>query len=259
MPESSIPSHRGSAPVLFIADLHLDPARPDMIETFRAFCAGPARAVQALYILGDLFEVWIGDDDDEPAYARVAAALAALTGGGVPVHFMTGNRDFLVGATFRERSGIRPIPDPHVLDLFGARTVLCHGDTLCTDDVEYQRFRARVRTPAWQRDFLARPLAERRQVAEGLRGDSRDAMSGKEETAMDVSGDAVVELLRAHGATRLIHGHTHRPGRHRHRLDGGWAERHVLADWYRGASLLVATAGEIRAVSLEEAQRLMAR
>ncbi len=242
MPESSIPSHRGSAPVLFIADLHLDPARPDMIGTFRDFCAGPARAAQALYILGDLFEVWIGDDDDDPELARIQDAIAELTAAGVPARFMAGNRDFLAGADFLARTGLQPLGDEHVIDLFGVPTLLCHGDTLCTDDIDYQRFRAQVRDPQWQRDFLSQPLAERRRVAGGLREDSGDAMAAKETAAMDVNPDAVIEALSRTGTRRLIHGHTHRPGRHEHRVEGDTAERWVLGDWYERGSVLVATA-----------------
>lgn len=250
MPESSIPSHHGSAPVLFIADLHLDPARPEMIETFRAFCAGPARTVQALYILGDLFEVWIGDDDDDPELARVQAAIADVTAAGIPAWFMAGNRDFLVGEDFFSRTGLQPLGDEQVIDLFGTPTLLCHGDTLCTDDVDYQHFRSQVRDPQWQRDFLSQPLAERRRVASSLREDSGDAMAAKESTAMDVNPDAVIEALTRTGTRRLIHGHTHRPGRHEHRLNGDTAERWVLGDWFERGSVLVVTAEgiELRAV-----------
>lgn len=245
MPVSPIPTHRGSAPVLFIADLHLDPARPEMIETFRAFCAGPARAAQALYILGDLFEVWIGDDDDDPELARIQDAIADVTAAGVPAWFMAGNRDFLAGEGFFTRTGLRPLGDEQMIGLFGVPTLLCHGDTLCTDDVAYQRFRAKVRDPAWQRDFLARPLAERRRIASGLREDSGEAMAGKETAAMDVNPEAVAEALSRTGTQRLIHGHTHRPGRHEHPLNGRTAERWVLGDWHERGSVLVATADEM--------------
>lgn len=235
------PPHSGDEPVLFIGDLHLDPDRPDMITRFEAFCGGPARRAQALYVLGDLFEVWIGDDDDDPALARVQDALAALThAAGVPGWFMAGNRDFLVGARFHERTGLQPLPDEQVIDLFGRPTLLCHGDTLCTDDVDYQRFRAQVRDPEWMREFLERPLAERRHVAENLRSDSGAAMAGKEAAAMDVSPEAVADAVRRHGVDRLIHGHTHRPGVHRERVDDRELERWVLGDWYDEASMLVA-------------------
>lgn len=239
-------SHHGDEPVLFIGDLHLDPARPEMIARFEDFCAGPARSAQALYILGDLFEVWIGDDDDDPAMTRVLDALATLVvAAEVPAWFMVGNRDFLVGERFYRHTSLRALPDEQVIDLFGRTTLLCHGDTLCTDDIDYQRFRAMVRDDEWQREFLARPLAERRHMAENLRRDSGEAMAGKEDAAMDVNQDAVLEAVRRHGADCLIHGHTHRPGMHRHEVDGRPVERWVLGDWYREASMLMATRSRI--------------
>lgn len=241
-----------TGPVLFIADLHLDRQRPAMIERFQAFCAGPARRAQAVYILGDLFDVWVGDDDDTE-HEPVITALSELTASGIPTRFMAGNRDFLIGPAFLDRTGLQPIPDPQVIELFGTRTLLCHGDTLCTDDVDYQRFRAQVRAPEWQRAFLKRPLAERRQLAQSLRGDSRDAMAAKETTIMDVNEPAVVESIQASGAERLIHGHTHQPAVHRHYVDGGVVERHVLGAWYERASLLVATADGLRSEPLDQA------
>lgn len=243
MPDSTaIPRHRDDGPVLFIADLHLEPARPAMIDAFHAFCAGPARAAQAVYILGDLFEVWIGDDDDDPDLGGIQDAITALTETGVPAWFMAGNRDFLVGRRFLERTGLQPLGDEQLIHLFGVPTLLCHGDTLCTDDADYQRFRARVRDPGWQREFLARPLVERRRIAGGLRSDSGDAMAAKQADSMDVNPDAVAAAIERSGAERLIHGHTHRPGRHELRIDGRRVERWVLGDWYEQASMLVATA-----------------
>lgn len=248
---SALPRHDGQQPVLFIADLHLDPARPEMIGRFEDFCAHGARAAQALYILGDLFEVWIGDDDDDPALERVLDALGALTqAAGVPAFFMTGNRDFLVGPRFYARTGLQPLPDEHLIELFGRRALLCHGDTLCTDDVDYQRFRTMVRDPDWMRDFLERPLAERRHLAENLRNDSGKAMAAKERAAMDVNADAVADAVARHHAELLIHGHTHRPGHHRHTAGGRHFERWVLADWYREASMLAATPGGIEQRSI---------
>jgi len=227
-------------PVLFIADLHLDAERPGMIERFRALCAGPAREAGAVLVLGDLFEVWIGDDDDDPAMVPALDALAALTAAGVPVAFMAGNRDFLAGAAFARRTGVVHLDDPTVVDLFGTRTLLCHGDTLCTDDDDYQAFRAQVRDPNWQRAFLERPLAERREIARALRGDSREAMSDKGPSIMDVNAGAVIEAAREHAVGRIIHGHTHRSAVHCHEVDGRDIERWVLGDWFREASMLVA-------------------
>lgn len=238
-------------PVLFVADLHLDAARPAMIARFEAFCRGPARDAAAVFILGDLFEAWIGDDDDDPALAPVLEALAGLTAAGVAVAFMGGNRDFLAGAAFARRTGVTLLEDPAVVELFGTPTLLCHGDTLCTGDTAYQRFRAQVRDPAWQADFLGRPLAERRALAAGLRDDSQDATAGKDDDAMDVSDEAVAAAVRAHGVARVIHGHTHRPACHAHTIDGHAVERWVLGDWYERASMLVARRDGLEAVALD--------
>ena len=241
------------ATVLFLADLHLDASRPAMTEAFCAFCAGPARSADAVYILGDLFEVWIGDDDEDPCWQPVLDALAALTASGVPVHFMAGNRDFLVGADFVARTGIDYLADADLIALGERRAVLCHGDTLCTDDHDYQAFRRQVRDPQWQRDFLARPLAERRGIAAGLRADSGTAMADKSTTAMDVNPDAARTLCRQHAADCLIHGHTHRPGHDRLNVDGRVVERWVLADWFSAPSVLRAHGGRLEPVNLDGA------
>lgn len=241
--EPTLRHERG--PVMFIADLHLDRHHPG-VERFRALCAGRARAAAALYVLGDLFDAWIGDDDPEPVHAAVIEALAGLTAAGVPAYFMAGNRDFLIGEDFLRRTGLTALSDPTVVDLFDRRTLLCHGDTLCTDDVDYQRFRAQVRGAEWQREFLAKPLDERRRIADGLRGGSRDAMADKASAIMDVNTEAVTAALREHGADWLIHGHTHRPARHEHAIGDAIAERYVLSDWDREPSILVADRKGIR-------------
>lgn len=238
------------ATVLFVADLHLDPGHPRMIDAFRAFCTGPARTARAVYILGDLFEVWIGDDDDDPAWDRVIDAIGALSAHGVAVHFMPGNRDFLVGERLLARTGMLRLEDVEVITLGGRRTVLCHGDTLCTGDTAYQRFRHQVRSPEWQCDFLARPLAERRRVAAGLRDDSGDAMTDKSAGEMDVNADALRALCREQAVERIIHGHTHRPGQDRWEVDGTTVDRWVLADWFTAGSMLRARDGGIEAVDL---------
>lgn len=243
LPDPALRHDRG--PVLFIADLHLDRDHPG-VERFRALCAGRARTAAALYILGDLFDVWIGDDDPEPVHASVIEALAGLTAAGVPAYFMAGNRDFLIGDDFLRRTGLQALTDPTVIDLFGRRTLLCHGDTLCTDDVAYQQFRVQVRSRDWQREFLAKPVDERRRIADGLRGGSRDAMADKSSAIMDVNAGAVDAALREHGADWLIHGHTHRPARHTHAIDQRTAERYVLSDWDDEPSMLVAEAGGLR-------------
>jgi UDP-2,3-diacylglucosamine hydrolase len=212
--------------------------RPQITDLFVRFLTEEARGADALYILGDLFESWIGDDDDAPLANRVAQALHALRTSGVPIHFMHGNRDFLLGADYAERAGMTLLTDPAVIELVGERTLLMHGDTLCTDDVEYQKFRVLVRDPLWQAQFLAKPLAERRAFAAQARGESRKQTAMKAAEIMDVNQAAVESALRAHGVHRLIHGHTHRPATHRLDLDGTAAERIVLGDWYEQSSVL---------------------
>lgn len=223
---------------LFISDLHLDPSRPGIVDLFVDLLAHEARTAAALYILGDLFESWIGDDDDASLAAQVADATRALRGAGVPVYFMHGNRDFLLGETYAARAGMILLRDPSIIDVGGQRTLLMHGDTLCTDDVEYLKFRAMVRDPRWQQQFLARPLAERRAYAAQARSESRRHTAGARSEIMDVNQSAVAAAMRKHEAHRLIHGHTHRPAVHRFDLDGASAERVVLGDWYEQNSVV---------------------
>lgn len=218
--------------VLFISDLHLDPARPDGIASFLEFCATTARNADEVYILGDLFEAWIGDDDDDPGLEPIVAALASLTGRGVPCHFMHGNRDFLAGAGFSRRTGCRLLGDFERVDLFGRPVLLAHGDLLCTDDVRYLELRRQLRDPAWQSDFLAKSLDDRRRLAAELRRLSQAEMAAKSEAIMDVNENAVRETMRRFDVRVLLHGHTHRPAIHRFDLDGKPAERIVLNDWY---------------------------
>ena len=222
---------------LFISDLHLDETRPQIVDLFVRFLANEARKADALYILGDLFESWIGDDDDAPLATRVAHALRSLRDGSVPIYFMHGNRDFLLGAEYAKRAGIELLADPTIVEFDGERTLLMHGDTLCTDDVEYQKFRGLVRNPAWQQQFLAKPLAERRAFAAQARGESRKQTAMKAAEIMDVNQGAVESAMRTHGVRRLIHGHTHRPATHRFDLDGQAAERIVLGDWFEQSSV----------------------
>lgn len=227
----------------FISDLHLAPDTPAANQTLLDFLERTAPSADALYVLGDLFEYWIGDDGLEHPFARqVAAAFRKLSERGVPLYFMHGNRDFLVGERFARESGMTILPDPTVVDLYGRQTLLMHGDTLCSDDVEYQKFRAMVRNPAWQQAFLARPLAERVRMAQEVRGKSEQAKQVKDMTIMDVTPATVEAELRRHGHPRLIHGHTHRPARHEHVVDGTTSERWVLADWYDHGSYLVCDA-----------------
>ncbi|HJP98831.1 MAG TPA: UDP-2,3-diacylglucosamine diphosphatase [Rhodanobacteraceae bacterium] len=223
---------------LFVSDLHLDDARPHIVADFERFCTGEARDADALYVLGDLFEAYIGDDDDTPLNARVAKALRTLAGTGVPVHYLAGNRDFLVGEDYACRCGMDILADGTVVDLDGTPTLILHGDALCTDDVAYQAFRAQVRDPAWQAAFLARPLSERRAFARQARDASRAHTSAADMAIMDVNPTAVEAALRNAGVTRMIHGHTHRPAIHDFTLDGNPTQRIVLGDWYEQGSVL---------------------
>jgi UDP-2,3-diacylglucosamine hydrolase len=223
---------------LFISDLHLDPERPDITSQALEFLESEARGADALYILGDLFDAWVGDDDPEPEKRRVVAALKRLTDDGPPCFFMRGNRDFLVGEGFAEASGCTLLADPTLIELHGTRVLLMHGDTLCTDDHEYQALRKMVRNPDWQRAILARPLHERLALARQLRETSAASMSGKAMEIMDVNQEAVIAAMRKHGVYTLLHGHTHRPAIHRFEADGHDAVRIVLGDWYAQGSLL---------------------
>src|SRR5688572_27363532 len=225
-------------PTLFVSDLHLDASRPAMVSTFLDFLARDARNATALYILGDLFETWIGDDDDAPLAAEVARGLSALAQSGVPIRFVHGNRDFLLGAEYAARCGMALLPEASVHDVEGPPTLVMHGDTLCTGDVEYQRFRAQARDPAWQRAVLSQSLAQRRALAERARTESERHRAASMASIMDVDDAAVAAALRAAGVTRLVHGHTHRRGVHAFDVDGRRAERYVLGDWYEGGSVL---------------------
>lgn len=227
---------------LFISDLHLEPTRSAITALFLDFLEWRARRADALYILGDLFEAWLGDDDDAELGGTVAAALRRLTEQGVPTYFMHGNRDFLLGERFAAASGIQLLPESLVIGLAGERVLLLHGDTLCTDDVKYQAFRAQVRDPDWQARTLALPLVQRRALASQLRETSRQSAQQKAPDIMDVNPTAVNRALRAHRVRRLIHGHTHRPAIHDWILDGQPAKRAVLGDWYEQGSVLVCDA-----------------
>jgi UDP-2,3-diacylglucosamine hydrolase len=224
---------------LFLSDLHLDDARPQITGLFERYLAGPeARNADAVYILGDLVEAWIGDDDDADLPQRIAAATRALHEHGVPVYFMAGNRDFLLGEAFAARAGFELIEDGAVHDLYGTPTLLMHGDLLCTDDAVYQKVRREVRAPQWKRQVLAMPLEARRAFAAKSRAQSRAHVGSAGETIMDVNQDAVKAAMRAAGVQRLIHGHTHRPAIHDFALDNAPAQRIVLGDWYDHGSVL---------------------
>jgi UDP-2,3-diacylglucosamine hydrolase len=223
---------------LFLSDLHLDPSRPATTAAFEAFCAGEARAAEAVYLLGDVFEAFLGDDDDGEIATRVAAATLALREAGVPVAFLRGNRDFLVGPGYAERAGWTLLPDPAVILLRGEPTLLMHGDLLCLDDVAYQAFRRQVRDPAWQEAFLSQPLPARRAFAAQARAASAAAQSGRDESIGDVTPAEVRRVMALHGVRRMIHGHTHRPAMHAVELPGSVGQRIVLGDWYEQGSVL---------------------
>jgi len=218
-----------------MSDLHLDAVRPDLTAIFLRFMADTPGHVDDLFLLGDIFEAWVGDDDDAPWLLPVVDALRRASDAGVRIHFQHGNRDFLLGEAFAARVGMTLLPEALSLDLGGIATVLCHGDALCTDDADYQAFRARSRDPAWQAQILAMPLQARRGLARQMRQESMDGQQRRlAEGGMltDVNDAAVGRCMRDHGAVRLIHGHTHRPAVHRVALgDGRHGERVVLADW----------------------------
>lgn len=219
-------------PTLFLSDLHLAPDRPAAAAAFRAFARGPAREAAAVYILGDLFDVWIGDDQLREPFARaIADDLAAISAAGVALFVGRGNRDFLLGERFARATGATLLPDEQAVDVAGERLVVLHGDELCTGDAEYQRYRARMRAPASVRRLQALPYWMRRAIAWSLRRRSRKANALKSDAIMDVAPDAVVDAFRRHGVTRMIHGHTHRPARHASTVDGVARERIVLHDW----------------------------
>ncbi len=233
--------------VLFISDLHLSPERPATAELFLGFLAGRARGAQALYILGDLFDVWIGDDDRSAFSLEIIEALRALSESGTALHLMHGNRDFLIGRRFARATGCTLLKDPSVVELAGTPTLLMHGDLLCTDDVAYQRFRRKARNPIFQRLFLLKGLKRRRAIAADYRRKSGEATSLKSQEIMDVNQGTVESTMRQHGVSRLIHGHTHRPADHRFELDGKPVERIVLSEWHevRG-EVLSCSNGELR-------------
>jgi UDP-2,3-diacylglucosamine hydrolase len=214
---------------LFISDLHLSEERPSANERFFSFVEGEAQGAAALYILGDFFEYWIGDDDlADPFNAIVAGFLRRLTAAGTAVHLMHGNRDFLIGERLCRETGATLLEDPTVTD----GVLLVHGDTLCIDDLDYQAWRRKARSPGFQAEFGAKSIEARREAIKGLREKSKEVILAKPAAIMDVNEDAVKDAFRRHGVTRMIHGHTHRPGRHRHLVDGTRCERWVLPDWY---------------------------
>jgi UDP-2,3-diacylglucosamine hydrolase len=223
---------------LFISDLHLDASCPHITQQFMNLLAGEARHAEALYILGDLFESWVGDDAADDAQVAAIAALKALTDAGVPCFAMHGNRDFLLGSRFCALSGARLLPDPSIVTLYGERVLVMHGDALCSDDLAYQRLRATVRDTAWQRQFLALSVAARRSIAGAARVGSQAHTAALEYRIADVNPASVATALRTAGTATLLHGHTHRPGINPLTVDGRACARIVLGDWHAQGSLL---------------------
>jgi UDP-2,3-diacylglucosamine hydrolase len=228
------------ATTLFISDLHLDASRPATTRALSAFL-GRQRHCAQLFILGDLFEAWLGDDDNSPLVAEVAVMLREFTAAGPHLGIMVGNRDFLLGPGFCERVGARLLTDPTVIDLYGEPTLLMHGDSLCTADAQYQAFRRQARDPGWQAQLLQQPLARRRELAVELRARSRDANSMKSADIMDVTDSEVRAQMRRHGVRQLIHGHTHRPARHESAAGLRW----VLGAWEEKGWFISASPGDV--------------
>ncbi|OEH05629.1 UDP-2,3-diacylglucosamine diphosphatase [Enterobacter roggenkampii] len=226
---------------LFIADLHLQTEEPAITAGFLCFLRGEAKSADALYILGDLFEAWIGDDDPNPLHREMAAAIHALVDSGVPCYFIHGNRDFLIGKRYARESGMTLLPEEQVLDLYGRKVLIVHGDTLCTDDTGYLAFRAKVHTPWIQKVFLALPLFIRNRIAARMRAGSKAANSSKSMTIMDVNPQAVVRVMEKHDVQWLIHGHTHRPDVHSLIANGQPAHRVVLGAWHTEGSMVKVT------------------
>jgi UDP-2,3-diacylglucosamine hydrolase len=223
---------------LFISDLHLEANRPEIGEQFLDFLDEEAADAEALYILGDFFEYWVGDDDPDEYYASIKRSLRAFTDSGVPVYFMQGNRDFMIGEIFAGETGVTILPDPYPVDLYGKQVLLSHGDALCTDDTEYQQVRAMTRNPDWQAMMLAKPLEERIAIAKQARSQSQERNKTLSESIMDVNPDTVRQAISDYGVEILLHGHTHRPGIHCVEVDDRFAKRVVLGDWYDQGSVV---------------------
>lgn len=217
---------------LFISDLHLHESRPQITRAFFHFLHTQAIHAEALYILGDFFDVWIGDDDDTQLLQEVANELFALKEKGIAIYYMHGNRDFLLGNDYASKAGMTLIPDGTVINLYGTPTLLMHGDSLCTSDVAYQQFRSMVRGSPWQEQFLAQSITARRAIAAQLREKSESMNSMKADDILDITPAEAQMQMETAGVTRLIHGHTHRPARHPLVINGNPAERIVLGDWH---------------------------
>lgn len=236
---------------LFISDLHLEASRPEHVAALQALLEEHAGQAEALYVLGDLFETWIGDDDDTEFNQRVIALFRAFSDRGSKLCFMHGNRDFLLGEQFARQAGGTLLPEGTVIDLYGTPTLLLHGDSLCTADEKYQQFRAMVRTPAWQQDLLSKSLEDRRAIAQGMRMQSQQNNANKADNIMDVTPEEVARVMDEAGVSDLIHGHTHRPNVHQVQLSSGFGTRWVLGDWSNTGWLIRASADDIELTSFD--------
>lgn len=225
----------------FIADLHLSKEQPEITDCLLDFLATDARKADALYVLGDLFEYWLGDDDVNDLSSKVAGAFKALSEHGVPIYFIHGNRDFTIRDRYAKACGMQLLPEQKVIDLYGTPTLIMHGDELCTQDVVYQKFRKKARGWWWPRLMLSLPLSTRRNIAENGRKKSKQNQQNLSNEIMDVTPQEVLDALERHGVKRLIHGHTHRPKIHDLDIDGSHAQRIVLGDWYEQGSMLKVT------------------
>ena len=236
---------------LFISDVHLDDARPGTTDLLLKFLYHEAGKADALYILGDLFEYWLGDDVNSHCATQVADALSSLAERGVSCYFIHGNRDFLLGETYARRNGITLLPEEQVVDLYGEQVLLLHGDSLCTDDIPYQEFRSMVRNPDWQDDFMSKSPRDRMKLAMEARDASARHKSAVGMEIMDVNHSEVINAFERHPVHRMIHGHTHRPAIHDLEINGRPAQRIVLGDWYVKSSVLRVSPGQYDLVSLE--------
>lgn len=223
---------------LFVSDLHIHEAQSEIGRQFARFLAEEASGASALYILGDLFESWIGDDDPNPHYAQTKTQLRELTDTGVPVYFMHGNRDFLIGDRFVQQTGVQLLDDPVVHEIHGTSVLLSHGDAYCTDDHEYQKIRRMTRDPQWQAAMLARSVSERLEYAAMARQQSVEKTGSIDESIMDVNAASIKKVMREHNVNTMLHGHTHRPAVHQFELDNELATRIVLGDWYEQGSVV---------------------
>jgi len=231
-----------SSRIHFISDLHLTKDRPENTQRFLAYLASLSQPIKSLYILGDLFDVWIGDDDQTPPNNEIKQALRSVSDRGISIYFIAGNRDFLIGQQFFKETGITCLKDSYVIDLFGTKALLMHGDLLCTDDVQYQQFRQLTHQTSWQQDLLSKSLEERLAIAQHYRSESHLNKAEKSTDIMDVNQQAVIDHMEKTGVQLLIHGHTHRPAEHSLVVNNTPAKRIVLAEWDTDGSILEWTA-----------------